>query len=140
MGTVHHCSVEFDVTDIACVAVAKGGRHARDDVGGVDQAVNRHFPEFIGKFGGTDTRASEGVTGGDAVGRLNARGGDDGKGTAETMACDVERQAAIDLCDGCNEVAFYQGESFSKTCGVLSYGLRVALKANVDDGEELARG
>src|SRR5260370_19114774 len=91
IGTLHHFSVAFDVTHIACVAVAKGGRHARDDVGGVDQAVNRHFPEFIGKFGGTDGRASEGVTGGAAGERRNWGGARDGKGTSQPTASDMCR-------------------------------------------------
>ena len=91
VGTFDQLAGALDVAQVASVTVAKGERQARHDVRGVDKTVDGNFPKLLGKFGVPDSRTAEGVAGGDTVGRTNARGGDSGERSAETVAGDIER-------------------------------------------------
>ena len=102
----------------------------------MDKAVNGDFPKLLGKFCVANAWASEGVAGGDAVGRANARGGDGGERSAETVAGDVERQFVVDFSDSVSDSLFDEGVGLTEAGGDPGAAL-ILVKANVDVGTDV---
>src|SRR6184192_1401781 len=79
----------------------------------MDLSIDRDFPELASKFTGADARAAVGIASGDAVRRLNASGGNDGKSAAKAVTGYVERQGDGERADGRGNILLPAGLSSS---------------------------
>src|SRR5256884_311201 len=103
----------------------------------MDLSIDRHFPELASKFTGADARAAVGIASGDAVRRLNASGGNDGKSAAKAVTGYVERQGDGERADGCGDIVLHESVGFAESIGDSRAGF-IAVKANVHIGEDIA--
>src|SRR5439155_580478 len=84
-----------------------------------------------------DARAAVGIASGDAVRRLNASGGNDGKSAAKAVTGYVERQGDGERADGCGDIVLHESVGFAESIGDSRAGF-IAVKANVHIGEDIA--
>jgi len=103
----------------------------------MDLSIDRDFPELASKFTGADARAAVGIASGDAVRRLNASGGNDGKSAAKAVTGYVERQGDGERADGCGDIVLHESVGFAESIGDSRAGF-IAVKANVHIGEDIA--
>src|SRR5207247_10523687 len=120
----------------AGLPVAKAKRHAGHNVRGMDLSIDRDFPELASKFTGADARAAVGIASGDAVRRLNASGGNDGKSAAKAVTGYVERQGDGERADGCGDVVLHESVGFAESIGDSLAGC-IAATADVHIGEDI---